>query len=123
MIGWMIAIFLFVSFVWTGFVGFSIHWERLKIRGALDSLKEVRDITSQYDEDRVRDLLRRKLYIDGLNDTERLSYYQKLFKVDNSKEGEMVVSIKFEVRQNLVWGYELTRRYHEKVKIVSRNDE
>ena len=107
-------------FAWFGIRLFEIHYEHLKIKSALEMLKDVKYITDAVhnDEEGIRKRLRDKLYADSV-EQKALDHYEKLFKIEN-REGEIQVSIDYEIRRSFFGRYELLGRYRDEVVIKAR---
>ncbi len=120
LIGWLLSVGTILVFAWTGMRLFEIHYEHLKIKSALEMLKEVKYITDAVhnDEEGIRKRLRDKLYADSV-DQKSLDHYEKLFKIEN-REGEIQVSIDYEIRRALFGRYDLLGRYRDEVVIKAR---
>jgi len=115
-IGWVIVLFFLGCFMWTGMVMITIHWERLKVKSALEILHTVSFITKQ-PKSKIKLRIMKKLSLDYI-EHDRREYYSKLIKVDR-QEGQVLVSIEYEIRKPLFFSFDLVGKYHDKEKIIS----
>ena len=116
LIGWVIVLFFLGFFVWSGIVMFSVYWEHLKIKSALESLHDISLITREPPE-KVRNQILTKLSLDYVG-YERLEYYKKRIKIEKN-EGRLIISIAYEIRKPLFMSFDIVGKYSLKEEIVS----
>jgi len=117
LIGWVIVLFFLGTVLWTAVIMFTIYFERLKVKSALEALHSFSFIT-RAPISKIKANFTNKLNTDFM-DYKRIEYYKNQIKFDR-KEGKLKISIEYEIRKPLLFSFDLVGKYKDNEEFIAQ---
>ena len=116
--GWALVLMIIGFFGLLSFVMIDIHWEKLKIRAAVEMLKQTFNKESDVSEKKIKVTFDKKLSTDYIEGSRRDEL--KKLMVFKRDIGTLKVILNYEIRRSFLAGYFISKRFKHEVNIKVR---